>query len=241
MQARDLITIEKANGARLHAIRARVHPHRVVILDRDNPGLAIPLERGDHITRTTPHGLTDTYEVTLPNYTTSGPDGSEGYQAHVRYIHARPSRRAPQGASSPGNSHTSIEVRGDHAQIRMHSPEHTHHTVAHHHTGGWRESSPYRLEEDARSLQALIERLTQGPDGPLGSLVSLNQRVIELNGRGHSPEEIAQELLEHPDPCAHDARHGLWHIVQQQGSAMANNLGSNAVFAMLMYVLGFGA
>lgn len=253
MHALDLISIEKKTGEIIASIRASVMVERIIILDSQNPGVSIPLEPGDHITRATPHGLIDIYEVIAPNYLSMHErDGSSGYRAQVKYVMAR---RAPYWAASTpwrgehphkgggagaGGQTTSIQIRGDHASVRVHAHDHMEQRELERGAAAlsWRGASVYRVEQDARELHTTLERLGVHLGEPLSSLQELNRRVLDLNARGYSPEEISHELMQHPSQSTHDARQSITKIVREQGTSMLNNLGSNAVFALLLYAFG---
>lgn len=255
MHALDLISIEKKTGELIASIRASVMVERVVILDCHNPGISIPLEPGDHITRATPHGLIDIYEVIAPNYLSMHErEGASGYRAQVKYLMARrapywssassgspPSIRGEAAQKKAGAQTTSIQIRGDHASVRVHAHDHiSARALAEQGAGltSWRTASMYRVEQDARALHTTLERLGVHLGEPLSSLQELNHRVLDLNARGYSPEEISHELMQHPSQSTHDARQSVARLVREQGTSMLNNLGSNAVFALLMYAFG---
>ncbi len=80
MQARDKVTIIKANGDKIESIMADVQS-RVVFF---NDG-RLPIEEGDRIERILPNGLVEAYEVTERGYyNRPHPHGS--YQSKVRKI-----------------------------------------------------------------------------------------------------------------------------------------------------------
>ncbi len=251
MQVFDLIQIKKKSGEFISAIKASVYAEHIIILDHHNPGKTIPLEKGDHITRMTPHGLVDEFEVLLPNYlSVLEREGSSGYRARVRYIKAtraqsqqgRHARHDDMGIYQSQNR-TSIEVHGHHAQVRVLSHDYLWGTGDRDGSAqsSWHMASSYRIEEDARELQGMLDRMSAYSGETFYALKQLGEHVIDLNSKGYSPEEISQQLVQSPSQSTHDARQGVSSILREQGSAMLNNLGSNAVFAMLMYVLGFSS